>query len=117
MTKLLGFDSIHYKPSLDNKATDALLRKEVTPELSAITGPVAIQLEEIGGEVDKDSGLQTLIKELQNDPKSHPDYAVVQGRLLRHGRLVIPKNSSLIGLIMQELHDSKTRGHRGGGGG
>ena len=112
LTKLLDFDfSVQYKPGLSNKAADALSRKEVTPELSAITRPVAIQLEEISGEVDKDSELQTLIKEWQKDPKSHPDYAVVHGRLLRRGRLVIPKKSSMVGLIMQELHDSKTGGH------
>lgn len=114
LTKLLGFDfTIQYRPGLDNKAADALSRKEETPELAAVTGPVAIQLEKISGEVDKDAGLQTLIRELQLNPTSHPDYSFVHGRLLRHGRLVIPKKSLLIGMIMLELHDSKTGGHGG----
>lgn len=78
-----------------------------------MTGPVAIQLEEISGEVDKDPELQKLITEWQQDPKTHPDYAVVNGRLLRRGKLVITRKSPLIGLIMQELHDSKTGGHGG----
>lgn len=109
LTKLLGFDfTIQYRPGPENKAADALSRKAETPELAAVTGPVAIQLEEISGEVDKDEGLQKLIAELQKDPASHPDYSLVQGRLLRHGRLVVPKKSTLIGMIMQELHDSKT---------
>ena len=48
LTKLLGFDfTIQYRPGLENKAADALSRREMTPELAAITTPMAIQLEEI----------------------------------------------------------------------
>lgn len=86
LTKLLGFDfTIQYRPGLDNKAADALSQKECTLELAAVTGPMAIQLEEISEEVDKDAGLQTLIRELQQNRALHPDYSFVQGRLLRHG--------------------------------
>lgn len=112
LTKLLGFDFyIQYRPGLDNKAADALSRKEVSPELSAISGLAIIQLEEISGEVDKDPELQILIKELRQNPSSHPDYSFVQGCLLRKGKLVIPRRSTVVGMIMQELHDSKTGGH------
>ncbi|WZZ84308.1 hypothetical protein YC2023_112887 [Brassica napus] len=38
---------------------------------------------------------------------------MVQGRLLRQGKLVVPRQSPLIGLILQEFHDSKVGGHGG----
>lgn len=112
LTKLLGFDFyIQYRPGLDNKAADALSRKVITPELSAVLGHAIIQMEEISGEVDKDPELQILIKELEQKPDSHPNYSMVQGRLLRKGKLVIPRKSSLVGVILKELHDSKMGGH------
>ena len=58
LTKLLGFDfEIQYKPGLENKAADALSRKNVVAELFALSVPAAIQLELISEEVDKDEVL------------------------------------------------------------
>ncbi|XP_023644452.1 uncharacterized protein LOC111832374 [Capsella rubella] len=114
LTKLLGFDfDIHYKPGLENKAADALSRKEVVPSLFALSVPAAIQLEEICVAVDRDPELQKVIKELSADKATHPDYSMVQGRLLRQGKLVIPKGSLITGLIMREFHDGKLGGHGG----
>lgn len=110
----MGFDfDIHYKPGLENKAADALSQKEAVPELFALSVPVAIQLEEIFCEVDRDPKLRKIREELQLDATKHPEYSVVQGRLLRQGKRVIPKSSRLIGVILQEFHDSKMGGHRG----
>lgn len=114
LTKLLGFEfDITYKPGLENKAADALSRKAEVAELFAVTVPTALQLEEISGEVDKDEELQRLITELREDSARHPDYSWVQGRLLRQGKLVVPKGSPLVALIMHEYHDSKMAGHGG----
>lgn len=38
---------------------------------------------------------------------------LVRGRLLRQGKLVIPRETGLVGLILQEFHDSKQGGHGG----
>lgn len=38
---------------------------------------------------------------------------MVQGRLLRNGKLVIPRQSAFLGFIMQEYHDGKMAGHGG----
>lgn len=38
---------------------------------------------------------------------------MVQGRLLRQGKLILPKESRLIGVILREFHDSKQGGHGG----
>ncbi|CAA7053501.1 unnamed protein product [Microthlaspi erraticum] len=94
LTKILGFDfDIHYKPGLENKAADALSRKYVVPELFALSMSSALQLEEICCEVDKDPALSKLREEVQQQPQRHPDYSVVQGRLLRHGKLVTVASS------------------------
>lgn len=114
LTKILGFDfDIHYKPGLENKAADALSRKSPAVELFAVSVPVSIQLEEIGSEVERDEELSQLLQELRRDPSTHPDYSIVQGRLLRQGKLVVPKTSSLVGVILREYHDSKYEGHGG----
>lgn len=98
LTKLLGFDfEIVYKPGLENKAADALSRQVTPRELFAVSMTTALQLEEIACEVDKDPALQQLRSEVQTDATKHPDYSVVHGRLLRKGKLVLPKTSSLIG--------------------
>lgn len=114
LTKILGFDfDIHYKPGMENKTADALSRKNPVTELFAVSVPVSIQLEEVGTEVERDAELSKVVEELRKDPKTHPEYALVQGRLLRQGKLVIPKTSRLIGLILHEFHDSKYGGHGG----
>ncbi|WZY74607.1 hypothetical protein YC2023_020991 [Brassica napus] len=82
-------------------------------ELYAVSVSTALQLEEIGSEVDKDVELQKLITELREDPSKHPDYSWVQGRLLRQGKLVLPRDSPLVGVILKEHHDSKMAGHGG----
>ena len=114
LSKLLGFDfDIHYKPGLENKAADALPRKDATVELLAMTVPTAIQFQDIEAEVAQDETLQKLVRELVADPLSHPDYSLVQGRLLRKGRLALPKESKLIGVILKEMHDGRMGGHGG----
>lgn len=78
--------------------------------LFALTVPSAIQLEEIGTEVDQDQELQKIIKKLQENNQSHEDYSVVQGRLLRRGKLVIPKGPKLIATILHEFIIVKWQG-------
>ncbi|KFK23991.1 hypothetical protein AALP_AAs48021U000700 [Arabis alpina] len=113
LTKILGFDfDIQYKPGMENKAADALSRVE-GPQLFALSMPIAIQLSEIESEVDKDEELSKLKLSVRDSPAKHPDYSVVQGRLLRKGRMVLPQNSKLISLILKEFHDGKMGGHGG----
>lgn len=114
LTKLLGFDfEIQYKPGLENKAADALSRKEVGAQLLALSVPSSIQLEEIGKEVDNNPDLQEIVKDIRAGGASHPNYTLVQGCLLRQGKLVIPKESRLVGVILSEFHDGKLGGHGG----
>ncbi|KAL1212944.1 hypothetical protein V5N11_032913 [Cardamine amara subsp. amara] len=56
---------------------------------------------------------ERIVGDLRNNPGSQPDFSLVQGRLLRKGMLVIPKDSRLTGVIMQEFHYGKLGGHGG----
>ncbi|XP_048627868.1 uncharacterized protein LOC125596911 [Brassica napus] len=114
LTKLLGFDfEIQYKPGLENKAADALSRREWGPELLALTIPTSIQLEELSELVDRDPEMLAIREAVKEGSGEHKDYSVVQGRLLRKGKLVIPQNSSVIKTIMEEFHCGKIGGHGG----
>lgn len=114
LSKLLGFDfDIHYKPGLENKAADALSRKDAALELSALTISTAIQFQDIKKEVAQDEMLKKLVQELAADPKSHPDYTMAQGRLLRKGKLVLPKELKVIGIVLKKMHDGRMGGHGG----
>ena len=114
LTKLLGFDfDIHYKPGLENKAADALSRRGVSTELMALSIPTAIQLKDVEKELALDPALQQLREEVLAHVGDHKDYEVIQGRLLRKGRIVLPRTSSLIGVILRELHDGLMGGHGG----
>lgn len=69
LSKILGFDfDIHYKSGLENKAADALSKKDPVLELYAVSMPVSIQLEEVGSEVDKDEELSKVKQEVLQDP-------------------------------------------------
>ncbi|KFK24528.1 hypothetical protein AALP_AAs46225U000100, partial [Arabis alpina] len=114
LTKLLGFDfEIQYKPGLENKAADALSRKDMALQLCALSIPAAIQLEQINTEVDNDPDLRKLKEEVLQDAASHSEFSVVQGRLLRKGKLVVPAQSRLVNVILQEFHNGKLGGHGG----
>lgn len=79
----------------------------------ALTVPVAIQLEEIYEKVDRDPQLKEIKEYSIRDANSHPDYTLVQERLLYQGKLVVPKNLMKVSLIMHEFHDRKLGGHTG----
>lgn len=114
LTKLLGFDfEIVYKPGLENRAADALSRVVGVTELYAVSTTQVLQLEELASEVDNDPELQKIISDWHADPLQRPDYSVVQGRLLRKGKLVVPRSSALVGVIMTEYHSGKMGGHGG----
>ncbi|KFK28310.1 hypothetical protein AALP_AA8G499800 [Arabis alpina] len=114
LTKILGFNfDIHYKPGLENKAADALSRVEGLPQLYALSVPAAIQLEEINEEVDRNPVSKKIKEEVLLDASTHSGYSVVQGRLLYNGKLVLPKESYLIKVLLHEFHNSRMGGHGG----
>ena len=71
MLKLMGFHfEIHYHPGLENKTADSLSRISQLAALLALTIPKVVQLDQLACEVEKDTYLQGIITELQQDPTS-----------------------------------------------
>lgn len=60
-----------------------------------------------------DSFTSDLIKKLQTDPSSVPDFSLVDQLLFHHGRMVIPEIHNLKLKLLQEAHDTPIGGHGG----
>ena len=113
LTKLLGYDfDILYKPGCDNKAADGLSRIENESLLHcgsvclALTVPSVIQNQDIYNEIAEDAELQRLISLVRRDESVNAHYRVIDNKLWYKRRLVIPKQSTLIPLILFECHES-----------
>ena len=118
LMKLLGFDfDIIYKPGIENKAADALSQMSLPVERSstllAITVPSVIQLQDLYQEIDQDQAIQSIITQVKAGSFGNPGYAMVDGRLWYKKRLVIPRNSQFISVILHENHDGLSGGHSG----
>lgn len=114
VAKLLGYNfEIQYCPGLENKAADALSRVPPDVEFRSITVPNILDVETVKGEVQKDADLMKIIKKLEEDPDSVPKFTLHQGTLLYKNRLVLSKNSELLGNILHAYHDSILGGHSG----
>lgn len=112
MLKLMRFQfEIQYRPRLENKATDGLSRISHSATLLAITIPIVIQLDQLTCEVEADEQLQRVVKDLQHEPSSQPDFQIVNNQLIYKGRLFLPKGSSLIPLLLHDGHDGSMGGH------
>ena len=111
MAKLLGFDfEIRYKAGKENRAADALSRKAYYNAISAVTFQDWEGLEQ---EVQQDDKLRSLMQNLIQGIPSQQGFEIKGGRLYYKGRLVIPKGSSRIPLILEEFHNSAIGGHSG----
>lgn len=108
MYKLLGFDfDIQYKPGTTNKVADALSREFTSnPELGSITSSWSLPLDQLQKEIEADTFIQQVTSDILNEGKTHVGFTVNNRRLLYKGRLVIPQNSTLIPLLLEEFHNS-----------
>lgn len=80
LIKLTGYQfEIRYKPGNENKAADALSWISSSAELLALTTPIVLQLGKLAKEVEADLQLQEIIRDIQKNPSSKPDYAMVSG--------------------------------------
>ncbi|WVY93416.1 hypothetical protein V8G54_032504 [Vigna mungo] len=111
ISKLMGFDfEIRYKPGCENRAADALSRKLQYSALSTVQFNEWDGLED---EIQANARLRGIIQDLLKQQDSHLGFQIIKGRLYYKGRMVIPKNSSKIPLILKEFHDSALGGHSG----
>ena len=70
-----------------------------------------LQWEDLYKEIADDTRIQATIKQLLSGELSSKKYQVVDGKLWSKRRLVIPKTSRFIPLILKESHDSMMGGH------
>ncbi|KAJ9550331.1 hypothetical protein OSB04_014376 [Centaurea solstitialis] len=116
VAKLLGYHfDICYKAGRENRAADALSRRDDDGELctSTVFQPIWVQGAQLVEEARSDPDLQKLIRQCQQQPGSLPGYEVRSGILYYKGRLVIPRNSKWIPELLAEFHKSATGGHSG----
>lgn len=114
VTKLLCCDfEIQYRPSLENKAADALSRLPRIADLAVVTVSKALDLGELQVQLGTDERLAGIREVLLKDPLSIEGWSVADGCLLYKQRLVLPKGSDFISRILQEFHSSALRGHSG----
>ena len=112
LVKLLGFD-------FENKAAVGLSRcleaehMSLSMHLFSLTVPEVLQLQAILREIKGDKDIQEFIQKVQCTSFDNPNYQVRGGKLWYKKRLVIPKKSRFIPLMLREFHDSKTGGHAG----
>lgn len=120
LTQIMGYDfDIEYKVGTENKVADGLSRivqyaaVEVQSRCFALTVPSSLNVRDIYSEIDKSETIQELIAKLSCGDTVKAGYAVVNGRLLYKGRVVIPEKSVHIPIILREYHDSLLGGHSG----
>lgn len=65
-----------------------------------------IQLQDIYKEIEADQGIQNTIQKVRARSLLNDNYQVLEGRLWYKRRLVVPKTSFFIPLILHEAHDS-----------
>lgn len=115
VSKLLAFDfEIKYKPGSSNRVADALSRKtdgEVV--LNEMVSTTRIDWEGLFQEIERDPFLTKLKNEVNRKKENYSGFEVMEGRLLYKKRLVIPRSSSFIPIILKECHDSPVGGHSG----
>ena len=109
ITKLLGFDfEIRYKAGRENSVVDALSRPFSLAAISAVTFYGWEGLEE---EIQQDPKLKMILQYLLQGKDEWNGFELRKGRLYFKGRIVIPKNSPRIPLILHEFHDLVVGGH------
>lgn len=120
MSRLLGFQfDIIYKPGIDNKAADGLSRQiqqnviQGCSLLLSLSVPTVLQLQDIYAEIEHDVDIQNIKRQLLAGEPVKKGLSVIDGRVWYKRRLLIPKTSRFIPLILSEFHDGVTGGHSG----
>lgn len=115
LTKLMGYDfEIIYKQGIENKAADGLSRIiPATTSFAALTIPTCLNIQDIWREIEIDKKLQETLKQVQNGTEERKGYSIIKGKLMYKGRLMLPKDSIHIPVILKEYHDGLMGGHSG----
>ena len=105
--KLLGFDfEIQYKAGHLNQAADALSQRPVEAAYASLMTSQCQDWDKLKTELDKDDFLQRLMLDLSQGTMAHSGFELRDGLLFFKGRLVVPRTSSLIPLILTKFHST-----------
>lgn len=116
LAKLLGYDyTIQYKAGKTITVVDALSRIfEPSSEANWILlVPHFKFLDSLKHELAINSHYTSLLQSILQYPDLHSDYKVLKDMLLYKGRIWIPKDCSMIPLLLEEFHTSPLGGHTG----
>lgn len=93
VTKLLGFDfEIQFKPGASNRVADALSRKNVGEVvLNALVATAVVSWEKLENELQGDSDIQHIKREIETGTHQHKHFSLVNNRLMYKGRCVLPR--------------------------
>lgn len=107
----MGFDfEIQYRPRCENKAADALSRQFHFMVFSILHSST---LDDLSTKIQQDDQLRQLTQDLLHDPATRPNYVLRNGCLFFKSRLVIPRSSLHIPMLLREFHSPPTGGHSG----
>lgn len=119
LVKLLGYEfDIVFKPGVENTAADGLSRIDHSTELSscttllALTMPTTLQMN-LFQEIANNVTIQETMRMIKEGSTVRVGLTIREDKLWYKGRLVIPKESKLIPLILAECHDGIAGGHSG----
>lgn len=113
MAKLMVFDfEIQNKKGVENRVVNALSRNATAELLPMLldNGQISL-LETIKSSWVQHMTLQQLIKDLQQNPSSHPKFSWHNNELRRKGKLVIGYYAEIKRVILDWLHNSSFGGH------
>ncbi|KAJ0568387.1 putative nucleotidyltransferase, Ribonuclease H [Helianthus annuus] len=111
--KLLGYDfDILYRPGKLNRAADALSRV-YSSHMMAFSSHDSSFITGLQAKVKGDATFQRLLTAVTTDSSHYPNYQVHDGLLFFRGRLLIPDDSTLKQLLLNEFHALVTGGHSG----
>ncbi|MCI10359.1 protein FAR1-RELATED SEQUENCE 5-like, partial [Trifolium medium] len=116
LSKLLGYHyTIEYKSGKSNIVADALSRSFENPEASlhVLSTPQFLLVDELKQEQLSDSAYLELKARIEASPGSHPDFSLVDGLILRCGKIWVSPLSRFKRVLLQEYHESPIGGHAG----
>ena len=114
LMKLLPFDfQIRYKSGASNAGADALSRISQWIYLGSQFLKQAHYFNDLPELLLQDERTASIIKSLQIDPLSVPDYAFAAGYLYYKDRLVLPSTAKIRAVLIAEAHSTLVGGHGG----
>ncbi|KAL0350215.1 UNVERIFIED_CONTAM: Transposon Ty3-G Gag-Pol polyprotein [Sesamum radiatum] len=117
ITKLLGLSyEVQYKKGHENRAADALSRRETDPtecQTYGISTQLPLWIQELQISYEGDSLFQSILQAKVLDPQSHPEYTYESGVLRRGNKLCVGNHGGIREKIIKVMYDSALGGHSG----